>query len=173
MLNLLIDKLPAYAKDVKLNVSSIINNHSQLTEAQFWGSILAIAMSTKNKELIESIKNEKPEIFSDNVLYGVGAAVSIMSMTNIYYRFTHLIEDKNYSNMPAGIRMQVMRDPLVDKTDFEIWSMAVSIFTGCSSCIKAHEKQLLENNISQESIQFIAKITAIMNSFNTILVIND
>lgn len=173
MLNLLIDKLPAYAKDVKLNVSSIINNHSQLTEQQFWGSILAIAMSSKNKELIQAVKNEKPEIFNDNILYGIGAAVSIMAMTNIYYRFIHMVEDKNYANMPAGIRMQVMRDPLVDKTDFEIWSMAVSIFNGCGFCIKAHEKQLLENNISQESIQFIARITAIINSFNTILVISD
>jgi lipoyl-dependent peroxiredoxin subunit D len=83
-----------------------------------------------------------------------------MAMTNIYYRFTDLVEDSSYGKMPAGLRMNIMRDHGVDKIDFELWSLAISIINGCSMCISSHEKQLINHGVSKETIQLIAKIAA-------------
>lgn len=168
MLNNMLEKIPEYAKDIKLNMSSIINNHSGLTDTQFWGSALASALATKNKILSEAIKTEKPEIFNDNVLFGVNAAFTMMSMTNIYYRFIHLSENSKYNTMSTGLRMNIMRAPNVDVIDFEVFSLAVSIVNGCGMCIASHEKQLIKHGLTEENIQLIAKVAAIIHSLASI-----
>jgi lipoyl-dependent peroxiredoxin subunit D len=172
MLTNLIDKLPEYAKDVKLNVSGLINNHSLLSEQQFWGTVVASAMATKNHELIQAAIAQSSDILDEKALNGVKAAFSMMSMTNIYYRFTHMVDEPNYATMPAGLRMNIMRDPGVDKIDFEIWSLAVSVIGGCSVCIQAHEKQMINHNFTQEGVQLVAKVAAVMNSLaNTLSIL--
>ena len=40
------DALPAYAKDIKLNLGSLVTT-SQLTEQQLWGTLLVTAIATK------------------------------------------------------------------------------------------------------------------------------
>ncbi|MFN8770497.1 MAG: carboxymuconolactone decarboxylase family protein [Neisseriaceae bacterium] len=172
MLDRILDNLPEYAKDIKLNFSSIVNNHNGLlSEVQFWGIILASSITNKNEELIAAVKAEKPEIFDEKLIFGANAAVSIMSMTNIYYRFLHLTENKAYSTMHAGLRMNVMRNPGVDSIDFEMMCLAVSIINGCGMCVDSHEKQLIKHGISLETIQLIAKIAAIINSLSLTMIV--
>lgn len=164
MLTNILENLPEYAKDIKLNYSSVMNNHSGLSDEQFWGVVLSSALASRNSQLVAAIKAEKPEVFNDKLLAGINAAVAMMSMTNIYYRFAHIIENENYIKMSAGLRMNIMRDPGVDKIDFEIYSLAVSIINGCGMCITAHEKQIVNHGVSQEVVQLVAKIAAIVHS---------
>ena len=169
MLNSILEKLPEYAKDIKLNYSSVVNNHSGLSDEQFYGVVLSAAFASRNNELISSIKAQYAEVLKDNTLSGINAAVAMMSMTNIYYRFAHIIENENYIKMSAGLRMNIMRDPGVDKIDFEIYSLAVSIVNGCGMCITAHEKQLVSHHsVTPETIQLVAKIAAIVHSLAVI-----
>ncbi len=169
MLNNILEKLPEYAKDIKLNYSSIVNNHSGLSDEQFYGVVLSSAIASRNNNLVSSIKSQYSEFFKESTLNGINAAVAMMSMTNIYYRFAHIIENESYIKMNAGLRMNIMRDPGVDKVDFEIYSLAVSIVNGCGMCITAHEKQLVSHHgISPETIQLVAKIAAIIHSLAVI-----
>lgn len=170
MLEDLLNQLPEYSKDIKLNVSGILNSHALLTEEQFWGSLLASALTSRNPKLIGVIKQQASQYLSDKAINGVYAAFAMMSMTNIYYRFTHITDNTEYAKMPAGLRMNIMRDPGVDKVNFELWSLAVSIINGCGMCINAHEKQLITHyKLSQEAIQLVAKIAAITHSLACIL----
>ena len=170
MLNNILEKLPEYAKDIKLNYSSVVNNHSGLSDEQFYGVVLSVAIASRNKELINNIKEEYAGFYKQNTLSGINASVAMMSMTNIYYRFAHIIENDSYLKMNAGLRMNIMRDPGVDKLDFEIYSLSVSIVNGCGMCITAHEKQLVSHHgISLETIQLIAKIAAIVHSLAVII----
>ena len=66
--------------------------------------------------------------------------------------------------MPAGLRMNILANSGVDKVDFELWSLAVSIINGCGMCIDAHERQLRQHSISTEQIQFMAKVAAVIHS---------
>ena len=63
-------------------------------------------------------------------------------MNNIYYRFLHLVEDPDYAQMPARLRMNMIGSPGIDKTDFELLSLAVSTSNGCGNCVASHERQL-------------------------------
>jgi alkyl hydroperoxide reductase subunit D len=47
----ILNGIPAYAKDIKLNLSSMLANHSVLSDSQFAGAILVAAISTKNSGL--------------------------------------------------------------------------------------------------------------------------
>ncbi len=43
--------LPAYAKDLKLNYSSLVKQNTELTPQQLWGTVVAAAIATRNPEL--------------------------------------------------------------------------------------------------------------------------
>src|ERR1700693_4196642 len=45
-LDAIIDTLPDYAKDLKLNYSSLIRNNTELTPQQLWGTVVATAIAT-------------------------------------------------------------------------------------------------------------------------------
>lgn len=160
----ILTNVPDYAKDIKLNLSSLINNHSPLTDSQFAGSVLAAALACKNFALNQYVNQAVSTQLAANELNAVHSAVAIMGMTNIYYRFTDLVDDTSYSTMPAGLRMNILRDPGVNKIDFEMWSLVVSIIGGCHKCVSAHEQQLIKHGIAKETVQLLAKIAAIMHS---------
>lgn len=160
----LLSQLPDYAKDIRLNLTSLMNNHNLLSDQQFYGTLLVSGYASKNFEISSAIKEEASKYLDENMLNMAKAAATIMAMNNIYYRFTDLIEDTSYQQMPAGLRMNVMRDYANNKVDFELLSLAVSIINGCSMCISAHEKQLVQHDITKETIQLVAKIAAITHA---------
>jgi alkyl hydroperoxide reductase subunit D len=70
--------------------------------------------------------------------------------------------------MPAGLRMNILRDPGVDKLDFEMWSLVASVIGGCHKCVSSHEQQLIKHGISKETVQLLAKIAAVVHSLSCI-----
>ena len=42
-----------------------------------------------------------------------------MAMNNVYYRATHLIHNDEYGQLRAGLRMNIMANPGLDKVTFE------------------------------------------------------
>ncbi len=164
----ILNGIPAYAKDIKLNLSSMVTNHSALTDSQFAGSILVAAISTKNNGLTKLVNQAIAETLQEKELEAVRSAAAIMGMTNIYYRFTDLVDDPSYATMPAGLRMNILRDPGVDKLDFEMWSLVASVIGGCHKCVSSHEQQLIKHGISKETVQLLAKIAAVIHSLSCI-----
>ncbi len=86
-----------------------------------------------------------------------------MGMNNVYFRFAHLVGAPEYAQMPAGLRMQAMRDPGVPRRDFELWSLAASIVSGCGACIASHEKALRQDGATPELVQEVARIAAVVH----------
>jgi alkyl hydroperoxide reductase subunit D len=66
--------------------------------------------------------------------------------------------------MPARLRMNVIGNPGVPKTDFELWCLAVSAINGCGACIDAHEKVLRESGVSAEAVHAALRYAAIVQS---------
>jgi lipoyl-dependent peroxiredoxin subunit D len=155
--------LPDYAKDMKLNLSSIVSD-THLTEQQRWGAILATALAARNASLAAAAANDAATHLAPEAVKAAKAAASIMAMNNIYYRFTHLVSDRDYAAMPARLRMNVIANPGVPKADFELWSLAVSAINGCGMCIDAHNKVLKEAGVSREAIQQVVRIAAVIHA---------
>lgn len=160
--------LPDYAKDVKLNLSSLAYEE-MLTEQQLWGTFLACAISGRNQFIVQNIEAQASKHLSHDAMKAAKAAASIMAMNNIYYRFVYLSSNNEYQNMPAKLRMNVIGNPGVEKEDFELWSLAVSAMNGCGMCIDAHEQQLLNEGVSKDQIQTAVRIAAVMNAVSITL----
>jgi alkyl hydroperoxide reductase subunit D len=91
-----------------------------------------------------------------------------MAMNNVYYRFVHLASNKEYGQMPAKLRMNVIGSPGIDKADFELFSLAVSAQNGCGMCIDSHEKVLRQHGVNAETIQTAARVGAVMTAVATV-----
>jgi alkyl hydroperoxide reductase subunit D len=162
------NRIPEYAKDIKLNLSSI-SNEETLTQAQFWGTVLASALASGNAFVIREIAAEAEETLSPEAQQAAKAAASIMAMNNIYYRFLHLTSNPEYKNLPAKLRMNVIANPGVDKQDFELWSLAVSAINGCGMCVDAHESELLKGGMGKEQIQTAVRIASVIHAASAVL----
>jgi lipoyl-dependent peroxiredoxin subunit D len=162
-LDALKERLPDYAKDLKLNLSQIASS-TALTPQQAWGSALASALASRNAEVVTAIDAASGGALSPEANKAARAAAAIMAMNNIYYRFTHLASNKDFMTMPAKLRMNVIANPGVEKVDFELWSLAVSAVNGCGRCIEAHEQELFKAGVSKEAIQDAVRIAAIVHA---------
>ncbi len=151
--------MPEFAKDIKLNLSNLANDES-LNEQQKWGTFLASALGTRQREVIVQVEEEAAQHLSAEALTATKAAAAIMAQNNIYYRFVHLASNNEYGTLPAKLRMNVMANPGVDKGDFELWSLAVSAINGCGMCIDAHEAELRKAGFTTEQIQTAVRIAA-------------
>jgi alkyl hydroperoxide reductase subunit D len=160
--------IPDYAKDIKLNLSSLAADET-LNPQQLWGTFLASALATKNEFVIQQIEEVAKENLSAEAMQGAKAAAAIMAMNNVYYRFVHLASNKEYQTMQAKLRMNIIANPGVDKKDFELWSLAVSAINACGMCIDAHEAQLTKEGVSKDEIQTAVRIAATIHAVSAIL----
>jgi alkyl hydroperoxide reductase subunit D len=155
------DALPEYAKDLKLNLGSITRS-TVLNEEQLWGTLLASAAATRNTSVLTEIGAEAADYLSAEAYQAALAAASIMGMNNVFYRGRGFLEGK-YDDLRAGLRMNIIGNPGVDKANFELWSFAVSSINGCSHCMVAHEHALREAGVSREAVLEALKAAAIVS----------
>ncbi|MGH6620197.1 MAG: carboxymuconolactone decarboxylase family protein [Alphaproteobacteria bacterium] len=160
--------LPPYAKDIKLNLSSVVDDEA-LSEQQRYGTLVAAALASRNGAVIAAAEAEAATRLSAEALNAAKAAAAIMAMNNIYYRFVHLASAPEYGAMRAGLRMNVIGNPGVDRADFELWSLAVSAINGCGMCIDAHEKELRKAGVRPEQVQAAVKIAAVVHAAAAVL----
>ncbi|ABL05253.1 alkyl hydroperoxide reductase [Mycobacterium ulcerans] len=152
--------LPEYAKDLKLNLGSI-SRTTVLDEEQLWGTLLASAAATRNAQVLAEIGAEAADNLSAQAYQAALGAVSIMGMNNVFYRGRGFLEGQ-YDDLRAGLRMNIIANPGVDKANFELWSFAVSSVNGCSHCVVAHEHTLREAGVGREAVFEALKAAAIV-----------
>jgi alkyl hydroperoxide reductase subunit D len=154
------------AKDIKLNLSTILTEEGapDLTKNQMGGIALATAYATKNPKIVMSILAEVRSYLTEEEITAAKSAATIMAMNNIYYRFIHLVSDKSFATLPAKLRMNVIGNPGIDKVNFELNCLAVSVINGCGLCIDAHTQELTKAGISKLGIQSSVRIAAVLNA---------
>ena len=165
-LDALRDALPAYAKDLSLNLSSLAAE-TTLTEQQKWGTFLASAYALGQPTVVKAI--EAAADLTPEARTAAKAAAAIMGMNNIYYRALHLMRNQEYRTLPAKLRMNIMANPGVEKIDFELWTMAVSAINGCGACLDAHEEELRKHGVPALNIQTVLRIAAVVHAVSQVL----
>ncbi len=158
--------LPDYAKDLRLNLDSVLSESGApgLTAKQIAIVAIASADAARFEPLQRAVVAQLGAVLSESELAAAHAASAIMAMNNIYYRFTHLVGDPEYQTLRAGLRMNVIANPGCDKIDFELASIAVSAINGCGMCMESHEKTLRKHNVSAQAIQSAVRIAAVLHA---------
>ncbi|MCS6885335.1 MAG: carboxymuconolactone decarboxylase family protein [Acidobacteriota bacterium] len=160
------DSLGEFAKDIKLNLSSVLTEEGapDLKQHQIYGIALSCAYATKNPELVKALEEDVGEKLTPQEVKAAKAAATLMAMNNVYYRFVHLVGDAEFSKMPARLRMNFIGNPGIPKVDFELYSLAVSAINGCGKCIEAHSRIVQEQGLSKTAVQSAVRIAAVINA---------
>jgi alkyl hydroperoxide reductase subunit D len=156
--------LPEPAKDIKLNLQTVLTGQSSLNEAQRWGVALSSAYASREPRVVSALLAEASKLQSPALIDDAKAAAALMAMNNIYYRFRHMVEKDVYETKPARLRMNRIAQPATNKLDFELFSLAVSAINGCGACVKAHEKVVLEGGLNEDQVNDAVRIAATVHA---------
>ena len=158
------ETIPPYAKDLSLNLSSLAAE-TVLSDQQKWGAFVASAHAVGVGPVIRAVEASADAAgLSEEAKTAAKAAAAIMGMNNVYYRSLHLLKNQEYRTLPARLRMNVIANPGVDKTDFELWCTAVSAINGCGACLDSHEEELKKRGVPNTAVQAALRIASVVNA---------
>lgn len=165
-IELLKNNMPEYAKDIKLNLAVVLSEAGSagLTQKQILAIALASSYATKNADVIAAITAESNAHLTEAEINSQKSAASIMAMNNVYYRFLHLVNLPDFNQLPAKLRMNVIANPGIDKIDFELSCLAVSVINGCGMCMESHTQALMKAGLDALSIQSVVRIASVINA---------
>jgi alkyl hydroperoxide reductase subunit D len=161
------DTLPEYAKDLRLNLSSLLNDQ-MLGDQRKYGLLLSCAHGTGYRPIVAAAEAEAVGKLSPEAANAARAAAAVMAMNNVYYRFVHLASNPEYGTLPAKLRMNAIATHGIEKDDFELFSLAVSAINGCGMCIDSHERVLQGHGVKAETIQAAARVGAVVKALATV-----
>jgi alkyl hydroperoxide reductase subunit D len=163
--------LPDYARDLKLNLGSVLTPEGApgLSERQIWAVALASAIAARNPVFTRSLEAQASSYLDEAHLTAARTAAAIMGMNNVYYRFLHLVEDPEYQRLPARLRMNALGSPGIERRDFELLALAVSAVNACGLCITSHERKLREQGMDREAIQSAVRIASVVHAVAGVL----
>jgi lipoyl-dependent peroxiredoxin subunit D len=159
-----------YIKDLKINVSNVLNNTQYLNKKEALLLAYAVAVNEKFDLLKDSFYKQAQEAGATGAeLAEIVSCTSLMNANNIFYRFRHYVKKDFYTNTSAGIKMGIMMNPVLGKEFFELVSLVVSSINGCEMCITSHEQSILQHGGTESRILEGVKLAAIIKSLITVL----
>lgn len=170
------NKIPNYAKDIKLNLSTLLSGTEpvQLTKEHIAGIALASAYATLHSMTIQSLQAHAQEVgLTEEHITAIKAASSIMAMNNVYYRSVHFIQDESYTRLPSKLRMHILQQHGVTQQDFELYCLAVSAINGCGRCVDSHVNVLSKGGLGSEEIQYVLRVAAVVKAVSQVLLIEE
>ena len=156
-------RLPENARDTKLNLQSVLQPGT-LTAAQRWGVAVASAIAARNPQLRDAVMADARKEVDEAVIDDAMAAAVLMGMNNVYYRFRHMSGKPAYNEKPARLRMNRIAKPATNKTDFELFCLAVSAINGCETCVRSHEDAVIKGGLTEDQVHDAVRIAATVNA---------
>ncbi len=154
------ERFPEPAKDIWLNLSSVLGSGS-LSLDQRWGVAIASAIASRNPTLSKAVlADANVALVAPAVIEDAVGAAALMAQNNVFYRFRHLVGKPSYGEKRAGLRMNKLGKPATNKIDLELFSLAVSAINACESCIRAHEKVVIDGGLSEDQVNDAVRIAA-------------
>ena len=154
--------VPDAAKDLRLNLGNVLQPGT-LTKEQVWGTAVACALAARNPQLRQATLEDALLHVGPEVVEDAKAAAALMGMNNVYYRFKHLVGRDEYAQKPARLRMQRLVQVATNKTDFELFCLAVSAINGCESCVRSHERVVVEGGLTEDHVNDAVRIAATLH----------
>ena len=159
-LSALKERIPDYAKDVRLNLDSVIAR-SSLDQADAVGAALAAAYAARSKPIVDAIRSSGA--IDETDVQAALSAAALMGMNNVWYPYVEMANDEDLRTQRAELRMNAYATHGgVDKKRFELFSLAASIVGKCHYCVGSHYKMLKENGVTAQQLRDVGRIAAVI-----------
>ena len=161
------DRMPEYAKDIRLNLDGTIAR-SSLAPEDALGVALAAAFASGSKPLIEAFKAAVPAPEG----YAALTAASLMAMNNVWYPFVEMAGDEALKSQRPELRMNAYATSGgVAKAKFEAYALAASIVGKCHFCVQSHYALLKKEGWTTQQLRDIGRIAAVVNAAAQVLAV--
>ncbi len=159
-LNAIKDRMPEHAKDIRLNLDSVIAR-SSLAPEDALGVALAAAFAAKSKPLVDAFKANIAGAEGHAAL----TAAALMGMNNVWYPFIEMAGDDELKTLRPELRMNAYATHGgVSKLKFEAYALAASIVGKCEFCVKSHYHLLKAEGMTTQQLRDIGRIAAVVNA---------
>jgi alkyl hydroperoxide reductase subunit D len=154
-----------FLRDLKLNVSSVLGS-ANMTKKEAYLLALSVAINEKHQVLIKAFEAlSVKEGATEAEIAETHACTSVMNVNNIFYRFRHYMAGvEYYEKQPAGLRMNVMMNPVFGKELFELMSLVISAVNGCERCVTSHENSVKGHGASEPRIYDAIRLSGVIKS---------
>lgn len=153
-----------YLRDLRMNVKSFLRS-KELNHKEVYLLSLAVANDLNNEVLQKAYSAKAMEAAATAAeVADAIACSSLLSTNNVFYRFRHFMAKESYENMRAGLRMNIMLNPVLGKEFFELVSLAISAVNGCQQCVQSHEDSLLKLGTKESRIFEAVRLASVVAS---------
>ncbi|GAA3806924.1 carboxymuconolactone decarboxylase family protein [Streptomyces phyllanthi] len=160
--------IPDYAVDLRRNLDAVTGG-SGLSPQRLWGTVLVTAIASRSAVVLRELGAEARARLSPEAYTAAKSAAATMAVSNVFHRTRHLLSDREYGALGAGLRMSVIGDPGVDRVDFAFWALAVSAVNGCGVCLDSHERELRRAGLDRAAVQEAFKIASVVHAVGVTL----
>lgn len=161
------DRIPDYAKDLRLNFDAVLHR-SSLTPAQAAGAALAAAFAAKSAPLVEALR--AAALLDASHAQAALTAAALMGMNNVWYPFVELAADPELKTVRPELRMNAYATyGGVERACFELYALAASIVGKCPFCVQSHTKLLRETGYGTQQLRDVGRIAAVVNAVAQVL----
>jgi lipoyl-dependent peroxiredoxin subunit D len=165
LLQTLKDRIPDYAKDIRLNLDAVVAR-SSLAQEDALGVALAAAFAARSKVLVDAFSAAAPEAERNAAL----TAAALMGMNNIWYPYVEMADDEDLKTQRPELRMNAYAaHGGVSKLKFESFALAASIVGKCHFCVKSHYDLLKKEGMSAQELRDVGRIAAVVNAASQVL----
>jgi alkyl hydroperoxide reductase subunit D len=164
-LNAIKERIPDYAKDIRLNLDGVIARSSLASEDAL-GVALAAAYAARSRDLVDVFKANMPAAEANAAL----TAAALMGMNTTWYPFVEMAADEDLKGLRAELRMNAYATSGgVEKKKFEAYALAASIVGKCHFCVKSHYDLLKKEGLTTQQLRDVGRIAAVVNAVAQVL----
>jgi alkyl hydroperoxide reductase subunit D len=159
------DRIPDYAKDIRLNLDAVISR-SSLAPEDALGVALAASFAARSKPLVDAFGAAAPEAERNAAL----TAAALMGMNNAWYPYVEMAGDEDLKALRPELRMNAYASHGgVSKAKFESYALAASIVGKCHFCVKSHYELLKTEGLTAQQLRDVGRIAAVVNAASQVL----
>ena len=163
------ERIPDYAKDLRLNLDAVLDR-SSLTPAEAAGAALAAAFAAKSALLVAALR-DGPALNATHAQAALAAA-ALMGMNNVWYPFVDMAADPELKTVRAELRMNAYATHGgVERKTFELYALAASIVGKCAHCVQSHYKTLRDAGLSTQQLRDVGRVAAVVNAVAQVLAV--
>jgi len=166
-LNPILQRLPDTAKDIRLNLDSVIAR-SSLNPEDALGVAIAAAFAARSNELVQTFKSAAPAAEAHAAL----TAAALMGMNNVWYPFVEMAGDDELQTIRPELRMNAYATHGgVARAKFEAYALAASTVGKCHFCVKSHYELLKKEGWTAQQLRDVGRIASVVNATAQVLAV--
>ena len=168
-LDTLKERMPDYAKDIRLNLDAVVAR-SSLAPEDALGVALAAAFAAGSAPLVEAFRANTPPAEAQAAL----TAAALMGMNNVWYPYLEMAGDAELKTLRPELRMNAYATHGgVEKKKFEAYALAASIVGKCHFCVASHFETLKKEGLTTQQLRDIGRIAAVVVAAAQVLAVHD